>query len=408
MSGSIPARAGEPKTQRRKPHLSPVYPRACGGTNAGRRLPSPVPGLSPRVRGNQAQGKPSQVHVRSIPARAGELIPAGGARQRLRVYPRACGGTVAGDTAMQPADGLSPRVRGNRKRHRSDHEVNGSIPARAGEPSRPLEYDVLDGVYPRACGGTLGCRSSRANTEGLSPRVRGNLQVVIQPIEPGGSIPARAGEPAVDDAADGARRVYPRACGGTRGGAGGPHLHGGLSPRVRGNHHRPHADHPPRRSIPARAGEPNPYAGFLPLTRVYPRACGGTQPNTCYHQARAGLSPRVRGNLAHLAARGEVAGSIPARAGEPRRPRWLGTRATVYPRACGGTADGQVVAGLQGGLSPRVRGNRPGGLRGLIRLRSIPARAGEPNPTKRTDAVYRVYPRACGGTDSARHRARPG
>ena len=52
----------------------------------------------------------------------------------------------------------------------------GSIPARAGEPQLPYSNDPLEGVYPRACGGTLIERPTCHPRSGLSPRVRGNLR----------------------------------------------------------------------------------------------------------------------------------------------------------------------------------------------------------------------------------------
>ena len=75
-----------------------------------------------------------------------------------------------------------------------------------------------------------------------------------------------------------------------------------------------------------------------------------------------------------------------------------------------------------GGLSPRLRGNRPVAVfTGITGLRSIPAPAGEPIGQRRTcgrkawglsprlrgnhgvppsGVASRVYPRACGGTKS--------
>ena len=50
----------------------------------------------------------------------------------------------------------------------------------------------------------------------------------------------------------------------------------------------------------------------------------------------------------------------------------------VYPRVCGGTSSGMAATLTKPGLSPRVRGNRISGWRGLDRPRSIPACAGEP------------------------------
>ena len=75
-------------------------------------------------------------------------------------------------------------------------------------------------VYPRVCGGTPSRSAMAAIRQGLSPRVRGNPRRSRQYLPDGGSIPACAGEPPVDDLFIRWRRVYPRVCGGTRPGLG--------------------------------------------------------------------------------------------------------------------------------------------------------------------------------------------
>ena len=92
--------------------------------------------------------------------------------------------------------------------------------------------------------------------------------------------------------------------------------------------------------------------------RVYPRACGGTILRRMGRGPYKGLSPRVRGN------RPGVCTSICCQ--------------RVYPRACGGTMKNSVCFASSVGLSPRVRGNRRGGNPGGGPNGSIPARAGEP------------------------------
>ena len=80
----------------------------------GKAAVNTIPGLSPRVRGNQ---KPL-LHVgprpRSIPACAGEPEVVVSAHCGTSVYPRVCGGTPLPERAQVAALGLSPRVRGNR------------------------------------------------------------------------------------------------------------------------------------------------------------------------------------------------------------------------------------------------------------------------------------------------------
>ena len=125
----------------------------------------------------------------------------------------------------------------------------------------------------------------------LSPRVRGN-----QPIFGERSIPARTGEPYGNILVREQLKVYPRAYGGTRSSSDLPRNTTGLSPRVRGNldFGEPHAL--PHRSIPARTGEPSAFTVTGRARRVYPRAYGGTPVTPSIGKPVAGLSPRVRGN----------------------------------------------------------------------------------------------------------------
>ena len=72
----------------------------------------------------------------------------------LTVYPRVCGGTVGRRIAWGCYLGLSPRVRGNPELIDMINNGAGSIPACAGEP-RPQRREPREGqVYPRVCGGT--------------------------------------------------------------------------------------------------------------------------------------------------------------------------------------------------------------------------------------------------------------
>ena len=72
---------------------------------------------------------------------------------------------------------------------------SGSIPACAGEPSSCLPVGNFNRVYPRVCGGTRRRSPHPEPTEGLSPRVRGNLVADVAAYATAGSIPACAGEP---------------------------------------------------------------------------------------------------------------------------------------------------------------------------------------------------------------------
>ena len=174
VPGSIPACAGEPPSGCRPAPSAGVYPRVCGGTAAAAALQLLGGGLSPRVRGNLIVAGRCGFHYGSIPACAGEPVRPRFSRIRLGVYPRVCGGTNVGHAQAAGVCGLSPRVRGNHPRPVHSRRRPGSIPACAGEPlMRPSDSDDFR-VYPRVCGGTSSLLAYQPPLQGLSPRVRGN------------------------------------------------------------------------------------------------------------------------------------------------------------------------------------------------------------------------------------------
>ena len=336
--GSIPACAGEPQMMSPVGAVPGVYPRVCGGTRVRVWCISRGRGLSPRVRGNPMGNPAFGQSQGSIPACAGE--PDGESRLRAiaGVYPRVCGGTLLNAGKTQPLAGLSPRVRGNPIARRRDSPSQRSIPACAGEPPPGTESPNPNMVYPRVCGGTWPLRQSAMGNAGLSPRVRGNPQARRDTAWHIGSIPACAGEPRRRNCHQRAREVYPRVCGGTVPRHPCRRRAEGLSPRVRGNLMTVCPPSPEYGSISACAGEPVPRHPCRGARRVYPRVCGGTRRRNCPPAHLRGLSPRVRGN--HGFRRSQLCrpGSIPACAGEPLRLAGNDSRRTVYPRVCGGTA----------------------------------------------------------------------
>ena len=142
----------------------------------------------------------------------------------------------------------------------------------------------------------------------------------------------------------------------------------------------------------------------IPNTGLSPRVRGNLgDAETDSHSKRS--IPRVRGNLTKSPDPGSPQGSIPACAGEPITVRWDPPTTGVYPRVCGGTSKGLTQAWRQGGLSPRVRGNRDCNTCHFMQQRSIPACAGEPSMTASDCASPTVYPRVCGGTSLDQQRA---
>ena len=396
--GSIPACAGEPSASAPKADEDGVYPRVCGGTATARSVRGSSDGLSPRVRGNPGRPRRDCLGRGSIPACAGEPASASWVSAAASVYPRVCGGTWPSASAPTRCRGLSPRVRGNRSARDSRASRTRSIPACAGEPYGSTAYRRTNGVYPRVWGGTPAIGARGYALDGLSPRGGGNLvdEPALRVLD--GSIPACAGEPPWVDARPEPHTVYPRVCGGTLARATCACCFAGLSPRVRGNRPGLMRGPSPTRSIPACAGEPSRSVRLSRALLVYPRVCGGTSASVSGFHWYTGLSPRVRGNPRDPCGSPVRFWSIPACAGEPPPACRASTGTRVYPRVCGGTTTSQGFGTALTGLSPRVRGNLGTLARCLATERSIPACAGEPPPNCSALAVYRVYPRVCGGT----------
>ena len=191
-----------------------------------------------------------------------------------------------------------------------------------------------------------------------------------------GSIPASAGLPRLSGLCSPPSRVYPRECG-----AASFRLHRlshkrGLSPRVRGC---------PVLCI---------HVGNI--TEVYPRECGAAASTSTLRKASEGLSPRVRGSHRRSPEPRADSRSIPASAGQPVAFLVCLLPRAVYPRECGAARLGSAGHGVQGGLSPRVRGSRCWTPTACASHRSVPASAGQPRGNTRSARANGVYPRECG------------
>ena len=126
------------------------------------------------MRGNRRTLWSTPAAPGSIPAYAGEPLTTGDIASVSKVYPRVCGGTADLPANRPLADGLSPRMRGNRVKRQGWQAMERSIPAYAGEPAGRLAHQRAVTVYPRVCGGTPPSWPPVWNRNGLSPRMRGN------------------------------------------------------------------------------------------------------------------------------------------------------------------------------------------------------------------------------------------
>ena len=154
------------------------------------------------------------------------------------------------------------------------------------------------------------------------------------------------------------RRVYPRACGGTRVVLHGAVSSSGLSPRLRGNRRVQLPCGKVLGSIPAPAGEPGSLAESKGGAKVYPRACGGTAIRTATTRRLAGLSPRLRGVPSVAIGHGRRPRIIPASAGCARSTSWTRTACRGDPRGLGACFPLLRHFSRHVGSSPAVRGGR--------------------------------------------------
>ena len=338
---------------------------------------------------------------RSIPAWAGKPSPYRDDCTHPRVYPRVGGETARYARVVECVGGLSPRGRGNHEVIESSWADPGSIPAWAGKPTTRDRSATRREVYPRVGGETVSGQDIEVPVAGLSPRGRGNRMRRPSDGHGRGSIPAWAGKPPARGAAASLQAVYPR--------VGGETLcellllpeAEGLSPRGRGNRHRVVGACFPLRSIPAWAGKPVRTRAARLGARVYPRVGGETYYRLGVTHYPVGLSPRGRGNLSSPRNLSDTQRSIPAWAGKPLDAGNPKGGERVYPRVGGETTKSDHRASSACGLSPRGRGNRRECSRGAGCDGSIPAWAGKPRTPPTSGQSQRVYPRVGGETSES-------
>ena len=172
--------------------------------------------------------------------------------------------------------GLSPRMRGNLPLVVVQPTLLGSIPTHAGKPKNEVRLGRHSEVYPHACGETPRSDRGWVNRQGLSPRMRGNLEELIRQAMHHGSIPTHAGKPRVATETNYSNWVYPHACGETVGKGKVKGGQQGLSPRMRGNHSTRAVVQVRLGSIPTHAGKPRGWCSRCCHRGVYPHACGET------------------------------------------------------------------------------------------------------------------------------------
>ena len=215
IGGPIPARAGQPPCHPSRPGATGAYPRSRGATPNVFLLDGKGRGLSPLARGNHAASSSPRRASGPIPARAGQPSWPHWVQPIWRAYPRSRGATAMSPSMAWSNLGLSPLARGNPAGAVPGGGHAGPIPARAGQPTPPLQFAFSAWAYPRSRGATTPPTQPCAPAWGLSPLARGNPSAPDQSERRRGPIPARAGQPVGVAVHFHFLRAYPRSRGAT-------------------------------------------------------------------------------------------------------------------------------------------------------------------------------------------------
>ena len=132
-----------------------------------------------------------------------------------------------------------------------------------------------------------------------------------------------------------------------------------------------------RRIIPAHAGQTSPCQVTTRRVLDHPRACGANSIATIMKGVTAGSSPRMRGKPRLKATGVQPQRIIPAHAGQTSKSADLLNRSPDHPRACGANVHAPLIWFMVFGSSPRMRGKPSVYVRRAVKLRIIPAHAGQ-------------------------------
>ena len=189
---------------------------------------------------------------------------------------------------------------------------------------------------------------------------------------------------------------HPRACGANTGKDAEKHFKDGSSPRMRGKHASYGFIQAFSRIIPAHAGQTECGTRARGRRTDHPRACGANRLLDEGARASDGSSPRMRGKLLLCHLVGLRIRIIPAHAGQTPAT-WPNQRpAADHPRACGANPWWWPLVHLRSGSSPRMRGKRHAQIPVLLPVRIIPAHAGQTSMTATMLPPSPDHPRACG------------
>ncbi len=211
--GIIPAYAGNTLFESISADPSRDHPRICGEHRPAGLIRDGQQGSSPHMRGTRCDGRKTLVFAGIIPAYAGNTSLMIISHPRFEDHPRICGEHVWPSVRRSGHPGSSPHMRGTHQGWRDDGEVDGIIPAYAGNTECFLAMLFHVGDHPRICGEHQTMQLADMNKQGSSPHMRGTRTVGYGESCRIRIIPAYAGNTAIVSKKGKFFRDHPRICG---------------------------------------------------------------------------------------------------------------------------------------------------------------------------------------------------
>ena len=171
----IPADAGSTPRPPVILSSSKDHPRGCGEHEPSSSKSNWSGGSSPRMRGARLHAEHDCPRTWIIPADAGSTTSQPYAYDCVGDHPRGCGEHFISSAASELFRGSSPRMRGAQGKKRACGQVLGIIPADAGSTRYHTSWRSHGEDHPRGCGEHNESCTTRSQSGGSSPRMRGAL-----------------------------------------------------------------------------------------------------------------------------------------------------------------------------------------------------------------------------------------
>ncbi len=337
-------------------------------------------GSSPHARGTHRSPEPSITVARFIPACAGNARSRGRPGVSDPVHPRMRGERRRVSSPCCAPAGSSPHARGTPHTLVAHLVEQRFIPACAGNAPCGARARHETAVHPRMRGERSCWGFRRSTRSGSSPHARGTLEISLEMTARERFIPACAGNALRLISILRARSVHPR----MRGERGcmprSTICAAGSSPHARGTRSPNNKIARERRFIPACAGNALCRRRCRGGCPVHPRMRGERSDPSRAIQEKSGSSPHARGTRASPGSLPICGRFIPACAGNAACKYPDTEMAPVHPRMRGERAAGARRGERQYGSSPHARGTRQCAWICAPGHRFIPACAGNAWP----------------------------